>query len=72
MVSNALAAKHPKKAGRNLLTSLLVYPYGFIDWHSDFVNLPFMLKVRVPPTDRGKRGYSDVYVSKARALTVKE
>lgn len=33
--------------------------------HSEVVTqLPFELKLTMPPTDRGKRGYSDSYISK--------
>ncbi len=30
------------------------------------VNLPYELRIAMPPTDKGKRGYSDIYVAKIR------
>jgi len=34
--------------------------------YDDFITqLPFELKLTMPPTDRGSRGYSDEYVAKA-------
>jgi hypothetical protein len=35
-------------------------------WYDDFITqLPFELKLTMPPTDRGGRGYSDEYVAEA-------
>lgn len=35
-------------------------------WYDDFITqLPFDLKLTMPPTDRDGRGYSDEYVAKA-------
>jgi len=37
-----------------------------IYWYDDFIiQQPFELKLTIPPTDRGGRGYSDEYVSEA-------
>ena len=37
----------------------------FIYWYDDFITqLPFELKLTMPPTDRGGRGYSDELIAK--------
>jgi|GEM_PF-5245547 len=41
--------------------------YGVINWYDDFITqLPFEIKLTMPPTDRGKRGYSDAYILRLR------
>lgn len=38
------------------------HTYEFIHWHSEFLTqLPFELKLTMPPSDIGGRGYSDAY-----------
>lgn len=46
--------------------------YEPFHWYDDFITqLPFELKLTMPPTDRGGRGYSDEYVAKlVRELTL--
>jgi hypothetical protein len=45
---------------------VLNYTYGFEYWYRYCVTQqPFELKIQMPPTDRGGRGYSDEYVAKA-------
>ena len=40
--------------------------YEFINWYDDFITqLPFELKLTMPPTDKGGRGYSDKMVAEA-------
>jgi hypothetical protein len=40
--------------------------YELIYRYDDFITqLPFELKLTMPPTDRGGRGYSDEFVAKA-------
>ena len=41
-----------------------MYGYESIDWYTYLVTQqPFELKLTMPPTDRGGRGYSDEYVA---------
>jgi len=41
--------------------------YEFIYRYDDFITqLPFELKLTMPPTDRGGRGYSDSYIKKLK------
>ncbi|MDQ5886079.1 MAG: hypothetical protein QG628_476 [Patescibacteria group bacterium] len=41
--------------------------HEFIYRYDDFITqLPFELKLTMPPTDRGGRGYSDEYVAEAQ------
>ena len=40
--------------------------YELIYWYDDFITqLPFELKLTMPPTDKGGRGYSDELVARA-------
>lgn len=40
------------------------YTYEFRNWHIKVLTqLPFELKLRMPNTDRGGRGYSDEYIT---------
>lgn len=46
--------------------------YEFESWNLEKINqhttpyIPFSLKVRLPKSDRGKRGYSDKHINKIR------
>ena len=49
-------------------TSVKIEVYESIYWHSESVTqLPFELKISMPPTDRGKRGYSDEYIKRLKS-----
>ncbi len=39
-----------------------IYRYGEV-----LTQLPFEIKVQMPPTDSGKRGYSDTYINQLKA-----
>ncbi len=48
------------------LTSVTISPYESINRYTYLVTQqPFELKLTMPPTDRGGRGYSDKYVANA-------
>ena len=42
--------------------------YEFIYRYGEFITqLPFELKLKMPPTDRGGRGYSDKYIAQLKS-----
>ncbi|MDB5161919.1 MAG: hypothetical protein JWM52_427 [Candidatus Saccharibacteria bacterium] len=49
------------------LISVKISLYEFIYWHNEFITqLPFELKLTMPPTDKGRRGYSNSLVAKVK------
>lgn len=46
---------------------MLQLDYESIHRHSEFLTqLPFELKIAMPPTDSGNRGYSDKYINRLK------
>jgi hypothetical protein len=49
------------------LTSVKIEVYESIYWYDEVLTqLPFEIKLKMPPTDRGGRGYSDKYIAQLK------